>query len=173
MTMKMNITATEHGVVRLFAIETARAFDIDALAEALGVENLDPKHVDLITLSDLDELGLAGYLTLGMGIPADEVAQMEPQINALKGDVALIRSAAFGGVAVTVAPKAPLRWIASFGETPLDTTSRYIETAAAQGTISSPAPAQNRSNATVLLWVLAAFFAMLALTLSMFVRIAT
>ena len=169
----MNITATEHGVVRLFAIETAQTFDYAALETALGVAKLDQEHVDLIAINDLDELGLEGYLTLGMGIPAEEVTEMRSQIGALKGDVALIRSAAFAGKATVLNPQAPLRWIASFGEIPLDTTSAPIETESAKGTISGPAPAKKRSNTTVLLWVLAAFLAMFLVTLSMFARIAT
>lgn len=167
----MNITATEHGVVRLFAIETARNFGYPELTKALGVTSLAEDHVDLITLEDLDELGLEGYLTLGMGIPARDVGAMGTQLKALKGDVALIRSAAFQGKATTLKPNAPLRWIATFGETPLDITSTPIKTASAQGHITPPPP-NPRSNTTVLLWVLAAFGLMLALTLSMFIRIA-
>ncbi len=171
MTLQMSITATEHGIVRLFAIETAQRFEHADLNEALGVEALDETHVDLITLSDLDELGLEGYLTLGMGIPAAEVEAMRAQLQPLKGTVVLLRSAAFQSKATTLTPKAPLRWIASFGETPLDTTSRQITSAAAKGHITPPR-AKKRSNNVVLLWVLGAFGLMLALTLSMFIRIA-
>ena len=67
MSLTMDITATEHGIVRLFAIETAQSFDHSSLTHALGIEILDPEQVDIITVSDLDELGLEGYLALGMG----------------------------------------------------------------------------------------------------------
>lgn len=173
MSVEMNITATEHGVVRLFAIETAQSFDHADLETALGVESLDPKQVDMIALDDLDELGLEGYLALGMGIPAEEIQAMRPQLSALKGDVALIRSAAFQGKATTLRPQSPLRWIASFGEQRLDTSSTPMTSKAAQGILTGPTPAKTRSNKTVLFWVLVAFGLMLALTLSMFFRIAT
>ena len=171
MSTQMRITATEHGVVRLFAIETAQAFDHDALCAALGVETLDPKQVDMITLKDLDELGLEGYLALGMGIEPSEIEAMRPQIKALKGDVVLIRSAAFGGQAVTLNPKAPLRWIATFGEVPLDTTSTPMKTASAQGTVPGVIPSDRPSNTKVLFWILAAFALIVAITISMFIRI--
>ncbi|MGB7317791.1 MAG: hypothetical protein WBC85_07475 [Planktotalea sp.] len=168
----MQITATEHGVVRLFAIETAREFDHAALVEALGVETLNPEQVDIIALEDLDELGLEGYLALGMGIPADEIEAMRPQLAALKGDVVLIRSAAFGGKATTLTPQAPLRWIASFGEVPLDLAATPIKTKSAQGIITGKTPPVRASNSKVLLWILMAFGLIVLVTLSMFVRIA-
>ena len=171
MSLSMNITATEHGVVRLFAIETAQVFDHTHLAAALGIETLDAKHADIITIDDLDELGLEGYLALGMGIAAGEIEAMRPQIKALKGDVALIRSAAFEGKATTLTPKAPLRWIATFGEVPLDTTSTPIKSASAQGNITGKAPPPRPSNNKVLLWILAAFALIVLITISMFIRI--
>lgn len=167
----MQITATEHGVVRLFAIETAQPFDHSALATALGIDRLDTKQADIITIDDLDELGLEGYLALGMGIAADEIEAMRPQIAALKGDVALIRSAAFGGKPVTLTPKAPLRWIASFGEVPLDTIATPIKTASAEGHITGKTPPPRPSNNRVLLWILAAFALIVVITISMFIRI--
>ncbi|WP_085307807.1 hypothetical protein [Planktotalea arctica] len=171
MSDKMNISATEHGIVRLFTIETAQAFDHAGLAKALGVDAINEKHADIITIDDLDELGLEGYLTLGMGIPAQEVAAMRVQLALLKGDVAVIRSAAFNGKATTLAPQEPLRWIASFGEVPLDTASTPIKTASAQGHITGKAPPPRPSNNKVLLWILGAFALIVLITISMFIRI--
>ena len=172
MSLSMQITATEHGVVRLFAVEMVQPLEHEALCDALGVEDLDATHVDIIAIGDLDELGLEGYLALGMGIEPDEIEAMRPQISALKGDVVLIRSAAFAGMATTLTPKLPLRWIATFGEVPLDTASRNIETVSATGILSGNTPQTKPSNTRVLLWVLIAFALMTALTISMFIRIA-
>jgi hypothetical protein len=171
MSTQMRITATEHGIVRLFAVETAQASDHAALCDALGVETLDPAHVDMITLSDLDELGLEGYLALGMGIEPSEIDAMRPQINTLKGDVVFIRSAAFGAKAVNLTPTSPLRWIATFGEAPINTMSTPMKTNSAQGTLSGATPADRPSNNKVLFWVLAAFALIVAITISMFIRI--
>ena len=171
MSTQMNITATEHGVVRLFAIETAQTFAHAHLATALGTDTLDENHADIITIADLDELGLEGYLALGMGIAADEIEAMRPQIKALKNDVALIRSAAFMGQATTLTPQAPLRWIATFGEVPIDTSSTPIKTASAQDVLTGSPPKTGPSNTKVLLWVLAAFAFIVAVTISMLIRI--
>lgn len=168
----MDITATEHGVVRLFAIETAQVFDHRDLARALGVDSIDENHADIITISDLDELGLEGYLALGMGVAPEEIEAMRPQISALKNDVALVRSAAFKGEATQLRTQNPLRWIASFGEVPLDTTSKPIETDSAEGIITGPPPEIRPTNVKVLLWVLAAFALTLMITGSMFFRLA-
>lgn len=140
----MQIKASEHGVVRLFAIDLppaeATEFDVDALGAALGGIALDAEHVDLIAPEDLDDLGLDGYLIHGIGVSKSEVVQLRPQIKALKGHVALIRSAAFGGMAPTLTPQKPLRWIASFGETPLDLTSGPLQSKSAKGVLAGGKP---------------------------------
>ena len=171
MSTHMNITATERGVVRLFAIETAQTFTHSDLAKALNVDTLDEKHADIITIDDLDELGLEDYLALGMGIAADEIEAMRPQISVLKNDVGLVRSSAFMGQATTLTPTAPLRWIATFGEVPIDTSVTPIKTASATGILTGPPPKTGPSNNKVLLWVLAAFAFIVAVTISMLIRI--
>jgi len=131
----MHITAHETGVVRLFALELdqaeAKRFDAAALGAALGGADLDDPQVDIIDTDVLDELGLSGYLTDGMGVPEAEIAPLAARIDALDGWVVVVRSAAFGGQAVTLTPRAPLRWVASFGETPLDLTAPIVMCAVA------------------------------------------
>ena len=157
----MQISATEHGVVRLFAIDLpvqeAREFDVDALAAVLGGIALDAEHVDLINLDDLDEMGLDGYLIHGIGVTKSEVVQLRPQNKALKGHVALIRSAAFGGMAATLTPRKPIRWIATFGEVPLDLTAKPLTSVSAKGTISGPTPPQVPSMGGIAKWMYFAF----------------
>lgn len=167
----MQIAATETGVVRVFALDGATSVDLEHVSAALGDIVLDPAHVDLITLADLEDLGLHGYLRDGMGIPEGELAPMRMQLEALSGDVAVIRSAAFSGQAVTLRPKAPLRWIASFGERPLDLAADPLTSRAAQGTLNGSAPAQPVSHTKTLLWVLAALAFFVITTISMLIRI--
>jgi len=50
MSLTMDITATEHGIVRLFAIETVQSFDHSNLTQALGVEILDPERRSVTSL---------------------------------------------------------------------------------------------------------------------------
>lgn len=169
----MDISASETGVVRIFAIDlatdAAQAFDIAALQHALGSSELNADHVDLLEIADLEELGLRGYLTDGMGIAAEEITPFAMQLDALDGRVAVIRSAAFTGTHQTLSPRAPLRWIASFGEVPLDLTAAPLSSKSAIGTLSSaPAPV---SHTKTLMWVLAALAFFVIATISMLIRI--
>lgn len=166
MTTRMSVTANEHGIIRLFAIdlprEAAHDFTPEHLGAALGNIALDPDHVDIISVDDLDDLGLDGYLIHGLGASKSEVVQLRPQVRALKGHVALIRSAAFAGPA-TLTPQRPLRWIASFGETGMDLTSKPMQSDAAKGILTPPAtsplPIERSPRALYLMIALVIFIA--------------
>lgn len=170
----MKITATEHSVVRLFAIDLpaqdAVAFDIDALGAALGGVALDAEQVDLIPIDDLDELGLDGYLIHGIGINKSEVVQLRPQIRALNGYAAVIRSAAFGGMATTLKPQKPIRWVATFGETALDLTAKPMKSESAKGIISSKAPIATKTSNSATKWIYATFILIAAIMFNIFTR---
>lgn len=170
----MQIKAHEHGVVRLFAIDLpaadAQSFDTDALAAALGGVPLDGEQVDLINLNDLEDMGLDGYLIHGIGAAKSEVIQLRPQINALKGHVALIRSAAFGGMAATLAPQKPIRWVATFGEVPLDLTSTPLRSESAKGTLSAPAAPFTPDHIGLPKWTYIAFAFIAIIILNFFAR---
>ena len=172
MSTPMQIKANEHGVVRLFAIDLptleAREFDADALGAALGGVPLDAEQVDLIALNDLDDLGLDGYLIHGIGVTKSEVVQLRPQIKALKGHVALIRSAAFGGMPVTLRPSAPIRWVATFGEVPIDLTSKPLHSAAAKGILSGKTPIATPQSGKLPIWMLATFILIAAIMFTIF-----
>ena len=174
MSTQMQIKPSEHGVVRLFAIDLpmpeAQAFDVDALAAALGGVTLDGEHVDLFNIDDLDELGLDGYLIHGIGVKKPEVVQLRPQIRALKGQVALVRSAAFGGKPATLTPKKPLRWIASFGEVPLDLTSKPLRSESAKGTISGHSAPVPTPTAGAAKWMYYVFILIAVIIFTFFAR---
>ena len=128
MSSPINVPAHEHGVIRLFAIDLPAdqietfnaASDTDAadiqwpLKDALGATHLDTNFVEVFPISDLDGLGLAGYLITGNDVPADQVDQMSQHLNLLKGHVVLVFSSAFGDIAQTLHPTSPLRHIATF-----------------------------------------------------------
>lgn len=133
MTDRIEVPAGEHGVTRLFALnltgEAARALALPPeeapatpgtwpLMDALGVDVLDPAWVDVIDTGEMGEIGLKGYLSQGLGLPETELKDAQPQIAALRGLAVVIGSRAFKGRAVTLRPKAPLRWVASFRDTP-------------------------------------------------------
>ncbi|SLN53719.1 hypothetical protein [Pseudooctadecabacter jejudonensis] len=127
MTDTMHVSATEIGVVRVFAVDL-RADQVDAfetklqigdtttwpIADALGADLLDPDHFDLFDSAILDDLGLAGLLMDGHGIPKAEVEPMRAQLEAVTGHVLILHSRAVNGTDQTLTPKPPLRWIGTF-----------------------------------------------------------
>lgn len=124
MSERIEIKASEQGVVRLFDVDLgpdeAKAFNRRngswPLRDALGAETLEPNHVDLFQVGDLAEVGLAGYLAEGLGIAPEEVDKHRAAIDALDGTVMIVTSRAFGGTAQTLEPRAPLRLVGTFRE---------------------------------------------------------
>lgn len=142
----------ETGIVRLFALDMApkRARFLrepGAAAQALGLEALDPGQVDIFAVSDLEDLGLDGYLTEGAGIAPDRVAPDRARLRAIGGWVMVVRSRAFGGRAERIAPAAGVNLIGVYAEPGTDWTAQgRIETASARpggaGTRKSPREAR-------------------------------
>lgn len=123
----LTVTQGERGLVRVFALdmapEEARFLaEPGAVDQVLGVTGLDPDHVDVIAVRDLDDLGLAGYLAEGAGIPADQIDA--GALDAVTGHVLILRSRAFGGHAATLTPSPKLHLIGLYSETPTDWTAR-------------------------------------------------
>lgn len=126
MSDRMQVSATEAGLVRVFAIDLPPdgiagftdpdSPDIATIRDALGAVVLSPDHVDLVRLADLGALGLDGYLTEGLGVAADEIAPDRARLRALTGYVLVLPSRAFAGTAQVLTPRAPLRWIGTYAE---------------------------------------------------------
>ncbi|WP_371225693.1 hypothetical protein [Roseovarius sp. 2305UL8-3] len=135
MSERFEINATERGIVRVFTVdlpeEEIEQFDP---ASALGVTSLDPQYAELFPVSDLKGVGLSGYMTEGLGIAEDELDKA--RLDALKGHVLIVLSAAFAGEAVTLTPKAPLRWIGTYTEERAPVQFEPLPDAAAQGQIT-------------------------------------
>lgn len=124
MTGVIEIPAGESGVIRVFDLdmrpEQAQFLrEPGALAQVLGIEDINLDHVEIFPVSDLEELGLAGYLTQGCGIAQEEIAPDLAALKKLSGHVLLLRSRAFNGAATRLTPASQIRPIASFGETPI------------------------------------------------------
>ena len=128
MSSPMNIPAFESGVIRLFAIDLPTdqiaAFNtivnptnddpLWPLKSALGATSLDENFIEVFSVSDLEGLGLAGYLSTGNDVTVDQVDQMCQQLDLLKGHLLLVSSSAFGGLAQPLHIQSPLRHIATF-----------------------------------------------------------
>ena len=127
--MRIQIPKNERGVVRIFTIDlddpAQKAFttrnntdgqDIWPLRDALGVADIQPRHIEIFPVADLGEIGVAGYLADGYAIAPEQLERIRPALDALKGLVVLVWSPAFGGVETELAPKPPLRLVATLQE---------------------------------------------------------
>jgi hypothetical protein len=121
MSDKIQISATETGIVRVFAVDIP-ADQIAAftarngtwpLREALGAETLDPSYLDIFDADDLTGVGLPGYLIDGHAIPEDQIAPLRARLMGQQGTVMVVTSRAFGGTPQTLTPRAPLNLIAT------------------------------------------------------------
>lgn len=147
----MHIREGEARVIRLFGLnmraEQARFLQEPGAAEqVLGVAGLEPDQVEVFPVSDLEDVGLYGYLTEGCGVPADQLDKSV--LDATQGWVLLIRSKAFGGKAATLSPEEGVELIGVFTEDGTDWRSTPIQTESAKPySAPRPSPRQARAEA--------------------------
>lgn len=143
----------EHGRIRVFALdlppEQAEFLrEPGAVDQMLGLAGLDPAQIDVIRLRDLEELGLAGYLTEGCGLPEELIEADRAMLKALEGYVLVVRSPAFKGKPAVLAPEPGVRLIATYVEPGTDWTAEPIRSDSAKP-YSAPrqSPREARSRA--------------------------
>ncbi|WP_209598688.1 hypothetical protein [Ruegeria sp. HKCCSP351] len=145
-----NLTVAPHerGVLRLLTLdmrpEEAKFLREPGAAEqVLGVDGLDPEHIDIFPVSDLEELGLYGYLNEGCGVSEDQLDRAA--LALIDGWVMVLRSAAFKNRATTLEPDPRLHMIGLFTEEATNWTGGTIETESAKP-FSAPqtAPVDNK-----------------------------
>lgn len=118
------IKASEHGVVRLFAVDLPpdetecfnRRNGTWPLRAALGADWLDPDHLVFFHIADLEGLGLTDYLAEGHGVGAEELDPLRQRLDGMTGHALVVTSRAFGGKEQTIRPRAPLRHVATLHE---------------------------------------------------------
>jgi hypothetical protein len=150
MSARIQVPANEHGVVRVFQVdlpehEIARFTNRNGtwpLREALGAEHLDPDHVEVFPVSDLEGVGLPGYLEEGLGIPAEELDDMRGRLEALSGPVMVVTSRAFGGTDQALSPRHPLRHVATFHERRKPVSFGPLPSESARGSVAT-APSED------------------------------
>lgn len=122
MTTKIIIPASEYGIVRVFQLSeplarrVAGEAGLFALAQALGAKTLNTDHVQVTALRSLDDLGLAGLLEQGHGVAPDTLGPDAHRLAALSGTVAILRSRAFDGAALTLTPGEDCILVAAYAE---------------------------------------------------------
>ena len=117
----IHIPAGERGVIRLFALDmrpeqAAFLKEPGALAQVLGIETLDMDQAEVFPVSDLEDIGLTGYLTEGCGVPRVQVEEDREMLRGLEGHVLLIRSRAFDGKEVRLTPAEQIVLKGTYGE---------------------------------------------------------
>ena len=127
----------EHGRIRVFALdmrpeEAAFLREPGAVDQVLGLAGLDPAQIDVIRIADLEDFGLAGYLTEGCGLPEEQIAPDRDMLAALEGHVIVLRSRAFGGKAAAIAPEPGVRLIATYDEPGSDWSAEPLRSKSAQ-----------------------------------------
>ncbi|WP_170372331.1 hypothetical protein [Ruegeria arenilitoris] len=150
----LDISAGERGVIRLFALdmrpEEAKFLrEPGAADQVLGVSGLDPQQIDVFPVSDLEDLGLYGYLSEGCGVSEDQLDRAK--LESVDGWVLVLRSAALSARAATLSPDPRLRLIGLYTEEATNWSGGAIETesarpySAAQNPVSSEQPRRTGS----------------------------
>lgn len=126
MTTPLHIPAHEAGVLRLFSLsmteDEAQALlqvpeDEDAphpLKTALGAETLDTEFVEVFPISNLEGLGLAGYLHEGNDVPREALKPDAAKLAKLGGWVLIAHSSAFRDAAQTLRPVPELTLVGAY-----------------------------------------------------------
>ncbi|ROU02566.1 hypothetical protein [Histidinibacterium lentulum] len=141
MTDVMYVPEHERGQVRLFAVDLpAEEADgwgtAENVAAALGVEKLVEGQWEYVAVSGLEGLGLAGYMEEGLGVDPAQLRDDLPRLAELTGHVLIVLSAAVRGR--TLRPRAPLRWIGTYGEPVSVAPMEKLRSASAEGWIDQP-----------------------------------
>ncbi len=137
----------------------------------LGDPDIDPAYVELFDVADLSDIGLAGFLSEGLGVPDAALDADRARLQGLKGPVLVLLSKALHGRAVTLTPDPRLTMIGTYTEDRPPVHFTPLPTAAAEGVLSPPPlpgpPPQRPTLAFVLLAAALVLMAGVALWLAL------
>lgn len=172
---RLAIPAHDRDGVRVFAARlTPDELQRDKarlVAELLGDPDLDPAFVEIFDLADLSGVGLAGYLTDGLGVPEATLTADGTRLDGLTGPVLILLSKALHGRAGTLTPDPRLSLVGTYAEVRPPVHFEPLPTAAAQGALTPDLPIdrtpQPPSAALLLLGVALVLVAVVALWLAL------
>ena len=154
MSGEIPVTATEHGTVRVFAInlppaeaevwETDVAKEQRLIEQALGAETIDHDHLEVIDVEALKALGLSTYLIDGLGLPEGLVGRDKARLDALSGRVLIMWSTAFAGKEQVLSPGRQVTLIGTYREEPGAGVFDPIPSEAAKGSAPGPDDEEER-----------------------------
>lgn len=145
MSTPIDIPANQTGVIRVFALSMTEAeahalkSDPDAINAALGAE-VDPEHVEIFALSDLEGVGLVGYLSEGNAVPSQQLTPDRAMLERLGGWVMIVFSRAFDSAPATLTLDPALTLIGEYGAAGVDW--RAAETIVSEAAKPYTAPPQ-------------------------------
>lgn len=175
MTDSLTIRSGEIGVVRVFALDMPAEqaqflHEPGALAQVLGIDQINPEFTDIFAVSDMEGVGLAGYLMEGCGVPSDQITPHLARLDAISGYVLVLHSRAFNEKSVSLTPAANLRLIGLYQVEPVDWTGAPIETASAKPNSGTRiAPRQARAEARKIGGTVFAIFMAIIIAVVLFV----
>ena len=172
---RVTIPAHERDGIRVFSArlppEELKRDKAGLAADLLGDTDLDPAFIEIFDTADLSGLGLAGYLTEGLGVPDAALAADRARLDALQGPVLILLSKALHGRAVTLSPDPRLTLVGTYAEARPPVHFEPLPTAAAEGTLTPVLPPdripQRPTSAFLLLGAALALIAMVALWLAL------
>ncbi len=138
------IQTGEIGTTRVFSLSmpVAQARDLrDSLTaqEALlGTDGLNAGGIEVFPLTDIEELGLAGYLREGTDARDQDLKRDAAKLAALDGWVMLVHSLAFGGQGATLTPDPALTLIGAYAQTEPEQRNVDLDAQAAKPYTGSP-----------------------------------
>lgn len=142
----LTIPAHDRDGVRVFAArltpDDLKRDKSRLVADLLGDPDLDPAFVEIFDLADLSIVGLAGYLSEGLGVPAPALAADRARLEALKGPVLILLSKALHGRAITLIPDPRLTLVGTYVEDRPPVHFEPLPTTAAQGILTPDLPSE-------------------------------
>ncbi|WP_295074551.1 hypothetical protein [Tabrizicola sp.] len=172
---RLTVPALDHLGVRVFQaalteedLQRDKARLVPAL---LGDPDLDPAHVELFDVADLSDIGLAGYLTEGLGVPEEALAADRGRLQAVQGPVLILLSKALHGREVVLTLDPRLQLIGTYREDRPPVHFEPLPTATSEGVLAPPPlpapPPQRPTAAFILLGLALALVALVALWLAL------
>lgn len=106
------------------------------LSALLGDPDLDPAHVEVFDVADLSDIGLAGYLTEGLGVPDSALDADRGMLQAIRGPVLILRSKALHGREGTLTLDPRLSLVGTYQEVLPPVHFEPLPTTAADGVLT-------------------------------------
>ena len=140
-----------------------------AVAHMLGLDWLNADYIEMFDVADLDELGLAGYLTQGNGVALSAIEADRVRLEDVKGWVLILYSSAFDGKPAQLSPNRHFSLVGMWQEARDQVSFEPLPSEAAKGIIAPAPPANNNPHLTVLLAILGFPIIMLVMGVLFFV----